>query len=691
MSKSNAKAVFIGLLLLTLSFTINLASLKAQQTFQTQQVIGGLVLPNYVTSARDGSGRLFILLKAGVIKVHNPATGAMTDFLDITSKVQTSNTLFDERGLLGLAFHPQYLQNRRFYVYYTRRPDGAIQISEYKVSAANPNVAETDEKPIITIPHPNFTNHNGGTVEFGPDGYLYFAPGDGGSANDPSGNAQNINVLLGKMLRIDVNVPENSTQPYLIPPDNPFAGATPGADEIYAYGLRNPYRFSFDRGGSRQLYIADVGQNQIEEIDIGQRGANYGWRAYEGTQCTGLDPQLCVGGATPINHTPPIFQYTHITPPNHQTPRCSVTGGYAYRGRLGTFPQGAYIFADYCTGEIFMLQNTGNSVTATIPLFDTPFLISSFGEDDQGEIYFTTNSTTNGTIQKIVNPNAVPLRTKVADFDGDGRTDLSVTRNTSGSKFWYVQGSQSGFRGFQFGVATDVNTPGDFDGDGKTDIAVFRNGFWYSLDSSTGAFRAFQWGTTGDVPVAADYDGDGRTDYAVWRSGTWYIYNSQTNTTRGEFFGTANDVLVPADYDGDGRADVAVFRASEGRWFVSRSRDGFTTIVWGAAGDIAVPGDYDADGKTDAAVFRPGATAGSQAFWYVLQSSNNQPLGRQWGTNGDEAVPGDYDGDGKTDFAVTRAVSGSKAWYILNSTSNAFRGEFFGISTDTAVPPQDKP
>ncbi|HEX8397554.1 MAG TPA: PQQ-dependent sugar dehydrogenase [Pyrinomonadaceae bacterium] len=684
--KSNAKAVFIGLLLLTLSFTINLSSLKAQQ-YQTQQIVGGLAFPNFVTSARDGSGRLFIVLKGGVIKVHNPATGATTDFLDITSRVLSVNNINSERGLLGLAFHPQYGQNRRFFVYYTRVPDGAIQIAEYKVSASNPNVAETTEKPIITIPHAENSNHNGGTVAFGPDGYLYFAPGDGGSQNDPPNNAQNINVLLGKMLRIDVNVPEGSNQPYLIPPDNPFAGATPGADEIYAYGLRNPYRFSFDRGGSQRLFIADVGQNQIEEINIGERGANYGWRAYEGNNCTGLNPEQCTGGANPINYTVPVYTYAHTAPANNPT-RCSITGGYAYRGTRRTFPLGAYIFADYCTGEIGWIQHSGMIVIPSFPLIDTSFLITSFGEDDQGEIYFTTNSATGGTVQKIVNTNSTGPQAKVADFDGDGRTDLSVTRNTSGSKFWYTQGS-SGFRGTQWGVASDIPVPADYDGDGKTDIAVFRDGFWYWLESSTNTFRYFQFGSSGAVPLPADYDGDGKADFAVGGGGLWRIYNSATNTTRADYFGNGGDIFVPADYDGDGRADLAVVRGSS--WHFLRSRDGAASIEWGAVGDIPVPGDYDGDGKVDAAVFRPGASAGSPAFWYILQSSNNQSFGRQWGTNGDEPVPGDYDGDGRTDIAVTRTVSGSKVWYILNSNSGTFRGEFFGVSTDTPIPPADKP
>ena len=678
MYKSNARAVFIGLLLLTLSFTINLSSLKAQQPYQTQQIVGNLALPNLVTSARDGSGRLFILLKSGVIKVHNPATGATTDFLDMSSRVATSNSVSDERGLLGLAFHPQYSQNRLFYVYYTRQPDNAIQVDEYRVSATNPNVADGIFRPIITIPHPGATNHNGGTVAFGPDGYLYFATGDGGSQNDPNNNAQNIEVLLGKMLRIDVNT-AHPRLPYNIPADNPFFGdAVPGADEIYAYGFRNPYRFSFDRGGSRQLYIADVGQNQIEEIDIGQLGGNYGWRIMEGTICT---PSVNPNCTPPPAHIPPIFQYSHTGG------RCSITGGYVYRGTRGTFPQGAYIYGDYCSGEIWQLFNGVNTL-----ILDTAFFITSFGEDDQGEIYFTTNNLTNGTVQKLVNP--VAPRARVADFDGDGRTDISVTRNTSGSRFWYVQGSTSGFRGDQFGVASDINTPGDFDGDGRTDIAVFRDGFWYSLDSSTNAFRAFQWGAAGDAPVAADYDGDGRTDYAVFRpNGYWYIYNSATNTFRAENFGDAGDFfgLVPADYDGDGRADLAVFRPSERSWLIMRSRDGLTTVNWGTNGDSPVPGDYDGDGKVDVAVYRQGLSVGSQAYWYVLQSSNNQTRSVMWGTFGDDPVPGDYDGDGRTDFAVTRVQSSSLVWYILNNATGTFRGEFFGVTGDHLLPRADRP
>ena len=689
MPKLNVKTIFASLLLFVIGVFAGVSSAAAQQTIQTQQIASGLPLPNYVTFPKDDSQRLFIVLKAGVIRVLNPATGATSDFLDITSRVLASTSISGERGLLGMAFHPQYASNRRFFVYYTRQPDGAIQIAEYKTSATNPNVADPTEKIIITVPHPNFSNHNGGMVEFGPDGYLYFAPGDGGSANDPNGNAQNINVLLGKMIRIDVNVPETANPPYAIPPDNPFAGATPGADEIYAYGLRNPFRFSFDRRGTRQLYIGDVGQNQIEEIDIGRLGANYGWRAYEGTQCTGLDPQLCVGGSSPINQTPPIFEYTHTGG------RCSITGGYVYRGRRGTFPDGAYIYADYCTGEIWQLVNGVNTL-----VLDTPFLISSFGEDDAGEIYITTNNANAGTVQRLVNPNAPTPKNTVSDFDGDLRTDISVFRPSTGIWYFYDSlnaGGNSGYiRAIQFGSSSDLLAPGDFDGDGKADVAVFRpnGGFWYSLDSSTGAFRAIQFGASGDIPVPGDYDGDRKSDYAVFRpsNSTWYIINSSNNSFRAQQWGTTGDIIAPADYDGDGKTDVAVVRpGSQFAWYILQSsNNAFRGIAWGASGDVPVAGDYDGDGKTDVAVFRPNG-----GFWYALQSSNNGLYARQWGTAGDTPTPGDYDGDGLTDPTITRNIGGLKNWFILRSNTaqnaTAFRQFQFGINTDREVVPNDVP
>jgi hypothetical protein len=333
---------------------------------QLQPVVNGLVTPVFVGNAGDGSNRLFIVERGGVIKVLQPGSSSPTVFLDIQAKVLSGG----EQGLLGLAFHPQFASNHRFFVNYTRQTDGATVVSEYLASVSNPNVASLTERVFLVLTHPGFGNHNGGMMQFGDDGFLYIATGDGGSGNDPGNRAQNINDLHGKILRIDVNTPDGSRH-YSSPSTNPFYGSTSGADEIYAFGLRHPWRFSFDRFNG-DLYVGDVGQNQIEEIDIVTVGGNYGWRIWEGTRCTGNDPMLC----NSAGFTFPIAEY------NHTAGRCSVTGGYAYRGSQGTVPFGSYLYGDFCSGEIFIYHNGVASV-----LFSSGLGISSFGEDESGELY----------------------------------------------------------------------------------------------------------------------------------------------------------------------------------------------------------------------------------------------------------------------------------------------------------------
>jgi hypothetical protein len=341
-------------------------------------VATGLVNPVFVTGARDGTNRLFIVEQAGTIRVMPAGGGTTSLFLDIRTRVRSGG----EQGLLGLAFHPSYSSNRRFFVYYTRAADGAIVIAEYAAAAANRDAADPTERVLLTIPHPSFTNHNGGMIVFGPDGYLYIGVGDGGSGNDPPNNAQNRNALLGKLLRIDVNG-QSGSLPYAIPPSNPFVGSIDGRDEIFAYGLRNPWRFAFDRV-TNQLWIADVGQGDREEVNTPiQSGGNYGWRVYEGTACTNTDRALC----TPSNYLFPIFDY------GHTGGRCSITGGYVYRGVRNSLAAGLYIYGDYCSGEIFAWDGTAQRL-----LLDTPLSISSFGEDDSGEIYVVG---LNGVVSRI--------------------------------------------------------------------------------------------------------------------------------------------------------------------------------------------------------------------------------------------------------------------------------------------------
>jgi glucose/arabinose dehydrogenase len=381
-------------------------------------VAGGLSSPLYVTSAHDSTNRLFIVEQTGRIKVLAANAGTPTVFLDITSRVRAGG----EQGLLGLAFHPQFETNRRFFVNYTRRPDGATVIAEYRASASNPNTADSSETMLLTIAQP-FANHNGGMIEFGPDGLLYIGMGDGGSANDPDNRAQNINDLLGKMLRIDV---DNSTGglPYASPSSNPFFGPTAGRDEIYATGLRNPFRFSFDRL-TGQLWAADVGQGQREEIDIITRGGNYGWRVFEGARCTGNDPQLC----NTLNAVGPVAEY------NHTNGRCSITGGYVYRGAKSGLPLGSYVFGDFCTGEMFLLNNGAQTL-----LLDTQMSISSFGEDEAGEVYVVDLS---GSVHRIVNPDAEEQVTARIDSvtvqrRSTGETLLPVTVKGNAKKFEIV-------------------------------------------------------------------------------------------------------------------------------------------------------------------------------------------------------------------------------------------------------------
>jgi glucose/arabinose dehydrogenase len=345
-------------------------------------VLSGLTGPLYLTSAHDGSNRLFVVEQAGRIKVLQPGATTPTAFLDITAKVLSSG----EQGLLGLAFHPQFSTNRRFFVDYIRKSDGQTVVAEYQVSATDANVADPTETPLLIIPQPS-PMHKAGMIEFGSDGFFYIAVGDGGPNRDPDNRAQNLDDLHGKILRIDVDH-ANGSQSYSSPVDNPFFGSVAGRDEIYAYGLRNPWRFSFDRA-TGQLYAADVGQGAREEIDLITPGGNYGWRIFEGTLCTNLDPPLC---AT-VQTIPPILEY------DHPSGRCSIIGGYVYRGMQGSLPVGAYVYGDFCTGEILLLQNGASTLFAKIP----PHIVS-FGEDEAGEIYVVSLE---GTVQRLgTNPPA---------------------------------------------------------------------------------------------------------------------------------------------------------------------------------------------------------------------------------------------------------------------------------------------
>jgi glucose/arabinose dehydrogenase len=330
--------------------------------------------PVDLQNAGDGTNRLFVVERSGRIRVfpNNPSVASSSVFLDITDKVRAGGEL----GLLGLAFHPQYASNGFFYVNYTRGFLGNLSnplrsvIARYQVSA-DPNHADSlSEQVLLEFSQP-YENHNGGQLAFGPDGYLYIATGDGGSGGDPQNNAQNRSILLGKILRIDV-----SGTPYAIPPTNPFAGNVLGyREEIYAYGLRNPWRFSFDPQ-TGWLWAADVGQGLWEEIDIVTAGRNYGWRIMEGFEC--YNASSCDTSGLTL----PIWSYYHEPLGGY-----SVTGGYVYRGSFAPGLVGKYIYGDYVTQRIWALSYDGTGPASNESLLTAPASVSSFGVDETGELY----------------------------------------------------------------------------------------------------------------------------------------------------------------------------------------------------------------------------------------------------------------------------------------------------------------
>ena len=374
-----------------------LGFLHAQPVADEILVTSGLSQPTDITNAGDGSNRLFITEKSGRIKViqNKQVTGI---FLDLSSKVSTTS----ERGLLGLAFHPNFASNGYLYVNYTG-PDvnGTFFsiISRFKVSANNPNLADPSSERIILSFSQPFSNHNGGDLAFGPDGYLYIATGDGGSAGDPQNNSQTLSNLLGKILRIDINT-EN--EPYLIPASNPFLGQVDKKPEIWSYGLRNPWRIAFDRG-TGDLWIADVGQGAWEEINIqpaGVAGQNYGWRCFEGS--------VSYANCPAITHTAPQYVYGHPDAGCADTTYCgrSVTGGYVYRGSQYPSLSGYYFFADYVDKRMWALRMNGNIPTV---FRQSSIFISrntTFGEDQNGELYFAT---LDGSLYQLISNQVLPV------------------------------------------------------------------------------------------------------------------------------------------------------------------------------------------------------------------------------------------------------------------------------------------
>ena len=345
-----------------------------------------LSFPLFLSAPPGDTSRLFVVEKGGMIKIVNRATNLLIEtFLDISGLVSTGG----EQGLLGLAFDPQYAANRRFYVSYTDA-GGTSVVARYLADPNNPDVAlNTADRIILTVAQP-FANHNGGMIAFGPDNFLYIGLGDGGSGGDPENRAQNPGLLLGKLLRIDVSRATQAPEPsYDVPSDNPCVGQAGAREEIWSIGLRNPWRYSFDRQ-SGDLYVADVGQSAREEVNVSTsaggagRGINYGWKIMEGTLCFPLGSMCSTAGLTL-----PAVEY------DHANGACSITGGYVYRGTLPAVQalQGTYFYADFCAGFVRSFRLVNGQVTehADWLALRPGGNITSFGEDAAGELYIMTS------------------------------------------------------------------------------------------------------------------------------------------------------------------------------------------------------------------------------------------------------------------------------------------------------------
>ena len=403
-------------------------SVAPRPTIDLQLVASPVTSAVYVAHAGDDSGRLFIVEQGGRIKIWDGTNLLATPFLNIANLVLFAG----EQGLLSVAFHPGYKTNGNFYVYFTN-PDGSSNVVvQFTASPASANTVNTNTmQTVLRISHPTNDNHNGGQLQFGPDGYLYIGTGDGGSGCDPPNNAQTLGSLLGKMLRLDV---DNFSTNYTIPPSNPFIATNGARPEIWAYGLRNPWRFSFDRL-TGDLFIGDVGQVLREEIDFrpasSTGGENYGWRLYEG-----FLTNTCSVTFSNVPTVLPILDY------DHSSSRCAVMGGYRYRGTKIPPLYGTYLYADECGGQVYGAITNLSGAWMTILTNSTGFTVTTFGEDQAGEVYLSRYETA-GSIYRVV----------WKDSDGDGMADD-----------WEQQ---------YFGSTTGATASVDSDGDGFTNLQEF--------------------------------------------------------------------------------------------------------------------------------------------------------------------------------------------------------------------------
>lgn len=577
------------------------------------QVAHGLDSVTSITNARDD--RLFLTLRPGRIVIFTGGAVKAQPFLDIRSLVNANG----EGGILSVAFHPHFAQNGFLFVDYTNSNLDTV-IARYHVSS-NPDQADASSgRILLTIPQP-FDNHKGGQLQFGADGYLYIGMGDGGSAFDPACRAQRTDNLLGKMLRIDVDQNVSTAPFYGIPADNPFRGAGDPPDEIWATGLRNPWRFSFDRQ-TGDLWIGDVGQGQREEVDFqpatSRGGENYGWKVMEGALCGTTD--ACPASTPPCNssaYTLPVLEYDH-------DPHCAITGGYVYRGSALPQLRGDYVFGDFCSGVLWAASRQGTSFTVRT-LNATLTNVITFGQDKNGELY-------------------------LASLDGG---------------LYRLNGQATG--------GHTAETVGLYD----SQASVFQ---LKAANRQGGAVTVVHFGPKRNrwIPLAGDWDGNGKS------APGFYDPASSTFRLKNSLQGAATDILlavnapskdvlpVVGDWDGDGKDTVGLYDVTTGKFFLKNSLtgSGFDVVVlFGTPGQPRLPvaGDWDGDGHDGIGLYDPATSTFSLAN---SLNGGGPDFQFQFGPRNHGALPviGDWNGDGIDGVGVYDPVAGT---FLLRNALSA--------------------
>jgi glucose/arabinose dehydrogenase len=641
------------------------------QALSLELIASGLPSPVGLRNAGDGSNRLFIVNQGGTISVYQNGQVLTTPFLDVSSKV-----VYDggERGLLGLAFDPNYATNGFFYIYYTSQPAAAVTISRLSVSA-NPNVGDPNSEVVLkTQAHSDFENHNGGSLLFGMDGCLYAGIGDGGSGGDPNNNAQNLGTLLAKIIRIS---PVDGT-PCTAAPGNPFVNTPNARGEIWALGVRNPWRITMDRQ-TGDFWIADVGQNVEEEVDFqppGVAGRNYCWSAKEGTLVYNANIPCTIG--TP---TDPIIEY------DHSAGKCAIIGGYRYRGTR--FPRlvGTYFYADLCTGQIFGATESGGVWTSTA-LFTSGSQPTTFGEDEAGELYIAHLS---GSVHRLV----FGKLARSHDFNGDGKSDIAwrdISNDASrgGVAIWEMNGtrvlnpSASWVQQVSYPLWTIIGL-GDFNGDGYADF-LWRDssgdlGIWgmqgtQILNSAAVATVPTGW----SVIRIGDFNGDGKSDllwsdgngtYTIWEMNGTTLLNS--NATYLADVPTNWKVVGVGDFNGDGMSDI-LWQDQSGNYAIWEM-NGTQIINPNGTFVATVPtnwtviqiGDFNGDGKSDL-LWTDGN--GTYTIWemngttLINQATTYVAIVTGWSVIG----TGDYNGDGMSDILWTDGNGSYAIWEMSGTT-----------------------